>query len=92
MEIDFDEQDTISNFISIPCGTYLCRIAEVRTGMTQGGDDRWSMRGLGLLYIVLRDICAFVLVACVAFLRSLCVGCLFITTPLSLLSRPRGIR
>ena len=44
MEIDFDEQDTISNFISIPCGTYLCRIAEVRTGVTQGGDDRWSMR------------------------------------------------
>ncbi len=44
MEIDFDAKDAISDFISVPAGTYLCRIAEVRTGTTRAGDDRWSMR------------------------------------------------
>ncbi|MFT4515757.1 MAG: hypothetical protein ACI89X_004885 [Planctomycetota bacterium] len=44
MEIDFDAQDAISDFISVPAGTYLCRIAEVRTGTTRAGDDRWSLR------------------------------------------------
>ena len=44
MEIDFDAQDAISDFISVPAGTYLCRIAEVRTGSTRAGDERWSIR------------------------------------------------
>lgn len=44
MEIDFDAQDTVSDYISVPQGTYLCRIAEVRTGTTRAGDERWSMR------------------------------------------------
>lgn len=44
MEIDFDAQDAISDFITVPAGTYLCRIAEVRTGTTRAGDERWSMR------------------------------------------------
>ena len=44
MEIDFDAKDAISDFISVPAGTYLCRIAEVRTGTTRAGDDRWSVR------------------------------------------------
>jgi len=44
MEIDFDAKDAISDFISVPPGTYLCRIAEVRTGMTRAGDERWSIR------------------------------------------------
>ena len=44
MEIDFDENNAISDFISVPAGTYLCRIAEVRTGTTRAGDDRWSIR------------------------------------------------
>jgi len=44
MEIDFDAQDAISDFISVPAGTYLCRIAEVRMGTTRAGDDRWSVR------------------------------------------------
>jgi uncharacterized membrane protein YgcG len=44
MEIDFNAKDAISDFISVPAGTYLCRIAEVRTGTTRAGDDRWSLR------------------------------------------------
>jgi hypothetical protein len=44
MEIDFDAQDAISDFISVPAGTYLCRVAEVRMGTTRAGDDRWSIR------------------------------------------------
>lgn len=44
MEIDFDAKDAISDFISVPAGTYLCRIAEVRPGSTRAGDERWSIR------------------------------------------------
>ena len=44
MEIYFDAQDAISDFISVPAGTYLCRVAEVRMGTTRAGDDRWSIR------------------------------------------------
>lgn len=44
MEIDFDAKDAISDFISVPPGTYLCRITEVRTGTTRAGDERWSVR------------------------------------------------
>jgi hypothetical protein len=44
MEIDFDATDGVSDYISVPPGTYLCSIAEVRTGSTKGGDERWSMR------------------------------------------------
>jgi len=44
MEIDFDAKEAISDFISVPAGTYLCRIAEIRTGSTRAGDERWSIR------------------------------------------------
>ena len=44
MQIDFDAQDHVSDFVTVPAGTYLCRIAEVRTGTTRAGDARWSMR------------------------------------------------
>ena len=44
MEIDFDAKDSVSDFISVPAGTYLCRIAEIRIGTTRAGDERWSMR------------------------------------------------
>ncbi|MCK5942098.1 MAG: hypothetical protein KAI24_09030 [Planctomycetes bacterium] len=44
MEIDFDAKDSVSDFVSVPAGTYLCRITEVRTGLTRGGDERWSLR------------------------------------------------
>ncbi|MEO6594747.1 MAG: DUF669 domain-containing protein [Planctomycetota bacterium] len=44
MEIDFDESGQVSDFVTVPAGTYLCRVAEVRTGMTRAGDERWSLR------------------------------------------------
>lgn len=44
MEIDFDASDRVSDFVTVPAGTYLCRVAEIRTGSTRAGDERWSMR------------------------------------------------
>ncbi|MCB9877648.1 MAG: DUF669 domain-containing protein [Planctomycetes bacterium] len=44
MEIDFDAGDRVSDFVTVPSGTYLCRIEEVRPGTTRAGDERWSMR------------------------------------------------
>lgn len=44
MEIDFDSHDTVSDFVSVPQGTYRCRVEEVRAGQTRAGDERWSLR------------------------------------------------
>lgn len=44
MEIDFDAADRVSDFVTVPAGNYVCRIAEVRPGTTRAGDERWSMR------------------------------------------------
>lgn len=44
MEIDFDNRERVSDFVTVPAGTYLCRIAEVRPGTTRAGDERWSLR------------------------------------------------
>jgi hypothetical protein len=44
MEIDFDASDRVSDFVTVPAGTYVCRVAEVRPGTTRAGDDRWSLR------------------------------------------------
>jgi hypothetical protein len=44
MEIDFDADNRVSDFVTVPPGHYLCRIAEVRTGTTRSGDERWSLR------------------------------------------------
>jgi len=44
MEIDFDAADRVSDYITVPAGTYLCRVAEVRPGLTRAGDERWSLR------------------------------------------------
>ena len=44
MEIDFDAADRVSDYVTVPAGTYLCRVAEVRPGQTRAGDERWSLR------------------------------------------------
>lgn len=44
MEFDFDASDRVSDYVTVPAGTYLCRIAEIRPGSTRAGDERWSMR------------------------------------------------
>jgi hypothetical protein len=44
MEIDFEDTDRVSDYITVPAGTYVCRIAEIRPGTTRAGDERWSLR------------------------------------------------
>ena len=45
MEIKLDDNSGREiDFIAVPAGTYLCRIAEVRPGTTRAGDERWSLR------------------------------------------------
>lgn len=44
MDLDFDAIEKVSDFISVPEGTYLCEIAEVQTGVTRNGDERWGLR------------------------------------------------
>lgn len=44
MEIDFDSAEGVHDFVTVPSGTYLCRVGEVRIGMTRSGDERWSLR------------------------------------------------
>lgn len=43
MEMDF-ETDEITDFTTVPAGTYACEIVEVRTGTTRSGDERWAVR------------------------------------------------
>jgi hypothetical protein len=44
MQIDFSRVDDVESYVSIPEGTYLCRIAEVREGVTREGSARWAFR------------------------------------------------
>ncbi len=44
MQIDFSEVDDVQSFVSVPEGIYLCRIAEVREGLTREGHPRWSFK------------------------------------------------
>ena len=44
MQFDFDNNPPKSDYVTIPAGTYLCRVEQVRPGTTRAGDERWSMR------------------------------------------------
>ena len=44
MELDFNAAEEVTDFVTVPAGTYLCEIAEVRPTETRAGDPRWSMR------------------------------------------------
>lgn len=44
MQIDFSRVEDLESYASIPEGTYLCRIAEVREGLTRDGNPRWALR------------------------------------------------
>lgn len=43
MQHDFSQVEP-RNFVSVPAGTYLCRVADVRQGRARDGSERWSMR------------------------------------------------
>jgi hypothetical protein len=44
MQFDFSQVQDIDSFISIPEGTYVCRVAEVREGVSRDGSARWNLR------------------------------------------------
>lgn len=44
MRFDFSQIQDVESFVSVPEGTYVCRVAEVRDGLTRDGNVRWSMR------------------------------------------------
>ena len=44
MKLDFSTIEDNESFVSIPEGTYLCRIAEVREGTTRDLAPRWGLR------------------------------------------------
>ena len=33
----------VADFVTVPAGAYVCRVAEVRRGLTRAGDERWSL-------------------------------------------------
>ncbi|MFO1054274.1 MAG: hypothetical protein U1F36_18805 [Planctomycetota bacterium] len=44
MEIDFDHKDNLSDYVTVPAGTYLCRVTEVVPGTTRNGHARWGIK------------------------------------------------
>ena len=44
MHFDFSQVQDIDSYISIPEGVYVCRVAEVREGISRDGSPRWSFR------------------------------------------------
>ncbi len=44
MEVDFNEVGEVSDYVSVPAGTYVCEVAEVRTRTSRAGDELWSLR------------------------------------------------
>ncbi|HEX6885234.1 MAG TPA: DUF669 domain-containing protein [Planctomycetota bacterium] len=44
MKVDFSQVEDAESYVSIPEGTYLCRVAEVREGQTRELAARWGLR------------------------------------------------
>jgi len=44
MRFDFSQVQDVESFVSIPEGSYPCRVAEVREGLSRDGSVRWSLR------------------------------------------------
>jgi hypothetical protein len=44
MRFDFSKVDDTRSFVSVPEGSYVCRIAEVRQRASRDGSPRWSYR------------------------------------------------
>lgn len=44
MRVDFTTVQDAEDYASVPEGEYVCRIAEVREGMTRDGSPRWALR------------------------------------------------
>lgn len=44
MKYDFSKVEEVADFVSVPNGTYPCRVAEVRERLGEDGSERWSLR------------------------------------------------
>lgn len=44
MRFDFSQVEDFESYVSVPAGTYVCRIAEVREGLARDGSVRWGFR------------------------------------------------
>jgi hypothetical protein len=44
VELDFTETDELRDFVTVPEGTYLCRVEMVQPGTTRNGHPRWGLR------------------------------------------------
>jgi hypothetical protein len=44
MELEFSKSDEKTDFTSVPAGTYLCEVTDVRPSVTRQGEERWSFR------------------------------------------------
>jgi hypothetical protein len=44
VQFDFSQVQDIDSYVSIPEGAYVCRVGEVREGISRDGSPRWSLR------------------------------------------------
>jgi len=44
MKLDFSSIEDAESYVSIPEGTYVCRVAEVRENRTRDGSPKWGLR------------------------------------------------
>ena len=44
MDLDFDDREKVTDYISVPAGTYLCRVTDVRERLTRNDDSLWALR------------------------------------------------
>lgn len=44
VRVDFDQVDDAENYVSVPNGTYLCQVGEVRPRTGDDGAERWGIR------------------------------------------------
>jgi hypothetical protein len=44
VQVDFDQVDDAENYVSVPNGTYLCSVGEVRPRAGTDGAERWGVR------------------------------------------------
>ena len=44
MNLDFDDREQVTDYISVPAGTYLCRITDVRERLTRNSDALWALK------------------------------------------------
>lgn len=44
MEVNFDGVGEVTDYVTVPPGSYICRITDVRAGTTRSGDERWGLK------------------------------------------------